>query len=53
MGPNIRSFFNIKDIIKSEKNGKQVVEMTNGMEVTDKLYFNIDMLLIMKKTPTQ
>ncbi len=53
MGPNIMSFFNIKDIIKLEKNDKQLDEMTNGMEVTDKLYFDIEMLLIKKRTPTQ
>jgi hypothetical protein len=53
MNPNIMSFFRIKEIIKSEKNDKELVEVTNGMEATDKLYFDVEMILLQKRTPTQ
>jgi hypothetical protein len=51
--PNILGFFKIKEIIKSEKGDKQLIEATQGMEVTDKLYFDVEMILMKKVSPTQ
>lgn len=51
--PNILGFFKIKEIIKSEKGDKQLIEATQGMKATDKLYFDVEMILIKKVSPTQ
>lgn len=51
MQPNIMSFFKIKDIIKEERGDKQFKEATEGMEITNKLYFDVEYYLI-KKAPS-
>lgn len=53
MSPNIMSFFKIKEILKNEKNDKELVEMTQGKEVTDLLYFELEMFLIKRNSPSR
>ncbi|PIF60051.1 hypothetical protein [Flavobacterium sp. 2] len=53
MSPNIMSFFKIKEILKNEKNDKEFVEMTQGKEVTDLLYFELEMLFVKRNSPSR
>ncbi len=52
LSPNIMSFFNIKDLIKT-LNDKHLIEITQGYELTDKTYFDAEMILMKKISPTR
>lgn len=53
MSPNIMSFFRIKDLLNNEKGDKKLIEMTQGKEVTDLLYFELEMFLIKRNSPSR
>ena len=53
MRPNIMSFFRIKEILKNEKNDKKLVEMVQGKEITDLLYFELEMFLVKRNSPSR
>jgi len=53
MSPNIMKFFRIKDIMNNEKGDKELIEMTQGKEVTDALYFELEMFLIKRSSPSR
>lgn len=52
MSPNIMSFFKIKEILTNEKGDKELFEMTQGKEITDLLYFELEMFLIKRNSPS-
>jgi len=53
MSPNIMSFFKIKEILKNEKNDKEFLEMTQGKEATDLMYFELEMFLVKRNSPSR
>lgn len=53
MSPNIMSFFKIKELLKNEKDDKELVEMTQGKEMTDLLYFELEMFLVKRSSPSR
>lgn len=53
MTPNIMSFFKIKEILTNEKGDKELIEMTQGKEITDLLYFELEMFLIKRNSPSR
>lgn len=53
MKPNIMKFFKIKEIIKNEKSDKKLIELAQGKEVTDLLYFELEMFLIKRVSPSR
>lgn len=53
MNPNIMGFFKIKEIINTELGNKEISEVTQGREATDLLYFEVETILIKKKSSAQ
>lgn len=50
--PNIIGFFKIKELIKNEIKENKQLEETYGFEVTDSLFFQVEMILLKKNSPS-
>lgn len=47
LSPNVMGFFNIRDLIFSQ-NDRQLIDLTQGYDITDKTYFDAEMILVRK-----